>query len=283
MFFCIRELTFSTEKIIICNGVIAMNIISVRHDWPEKAGFLMSRPEGIDSYTFIHFSTPVIFKIGGRVINARPGACILYEPHTPQWFHSDKEVIHNWIHFGEDFAEVIKEYNIPLNTILYPNNTAFISDLFRKLEQEHFSENLRKAQLMENYAIEFLIRFERALAQGVPAVHLTRKERDKMRSIRQEVLSTPEKRWNVGRMAEAASLSPSRFHAVYKSAFGTSPMQDVIQSKVNYACSLLLADEAVTLQEIAEKLGYNDQYRFIRQFKAVMGDTPGAYRRKRKQ
>ena len=283
MFFCIIELTFPPAKIIIHRGVIPMNIISVRHDWPEKAGFLISRPEGIESYTFIHFLTPVTFKVEGRIVNARPGACILYEPNTPQWFHSERDVIHNWIHFGKDFAEVIREYKIPLNTVLYPNNTAFISDLFRKLEQEHFSENPKRARLMESYTIEFLIRFERALAQGAPTVHLTRKERDKMRSIRQKVLSTPEKRWNVGLMAEAASLSPSRFHAVYKSAFGTSPMQDVIQSKVNYACSLLLADENATLQEIAENLGYNDQYHFIRQFKAVMGETPGAYRRKRKQ
>ena len=80
-------------------------------------------------------------------------------------------------------------------------------------------------------------------------------------------------------MAEMASLSPSRFHAVYKALYGTSPLQDMIEAKINYACSLLLTNESLTLPAIAELLGYNDQYHFIRQFKAVTGQTPGAYRK----
>ena len=56
-------------------------------------------------------------------------------------------------------------------------------------------------------------------------------------------------------------------------------MQDVIASKISYARSLLVSNAQLTLPEIAEKLGYNDQYHFIRQFKAVTGQTPGAYRK----
>ncbi len=56
-------------------------------------------------------------------------------------------------------------------------------------------------------------------------------------------------------------------------------MQDLIDAKIGYAKSLLLSNDQLPLPDVAEKLGYNDQYHFIRQFKAVAGTTPGAYRK----
>jgi len=256
-----------------------MLLRSVRHDWPEKAGFLISRPQGLRYYTFLHFSTPVQFRIGAELIQARPGACIFYAPDTPQWFHSDREVIHNWLHAEPPLGALLQKLQIPQNTLLYPADTKFISDIFRKLEVEHFSDSPFKAELTDGYIWEFLIKFSRALQADTPATAIPRKARERLRAVRREILSQPEKRWTVAEMAQLASLSPSRFHAVYKSVFATSPMQDLIDAKIGYAKSLLLSDDQLPLPEVAEKLGYNDQYHFIRQFKTVTGVTPGAYRK----
>ena len=111
---------------------------------------------------------------------------------------------------------------------------------------------------------------------------IRRKEREKLGQVRQTVLSNPEKRWTVAEMATLASLSPSRFHAVYKSIFGTYPLKDLIEAKIRYAGSLLLSDESLILPQVSEMLGYNDQYHFIRQFKAVTGLTPGQYRKEKR-
>ena len=46
------------------------------------------------------------------------------------------------------------------------------------------------------------------------------------------------------------------------------------------AKSLLLSDKRYPLPQVAEMLGYNDQYHFIRQFRTETGMTPGDYRRK---
>jgi AraC-like DNA-binding protein len=64
--------------------------------------------------------------------------------------------------------------------------------------------------------------------------------------------------------------------------FGTTPGQDMIRGKMDHAKSLLLVDEYMPLATIAERLGYSSQYHFIRQFKQITGETPGAYRRKNK-
>ena len=51
-------------------------------------------------------------------------------------------------------------------------------------------------------------------------------------------------------------------------------------TKIEYAKSLLLQQPDLPLSAVAEKLGYHDQFHFIRQFKSVTGMTPGEYRKK---
>ena len=84
-------------------------------------------------------------------------------------------------------------------------------------------------------------------------------------------------------MAQKAALSPSRFHSVYKTMFGTTPIRDVLEAKIDYAKILLLADDFLSIQDVTDKLGYKSPYYFITQFKAVTGMTPGVYRKKNRQ
>ena len=259
-----------------------MLIHSIRHDWPEKAGFVISRPKGHPQYTFLHFSTPVRICVGGEVLDARPGACIFYSPNAPQWFSSQSDMVHNWMHAGSALMPLLSVYEIPENELLYPNNTDFISEIFQKIELEHFSNHPHREQLIDSYFTEFLIHFSRSIHTDSAQPILLRNEQIKFRNIRHQVLSQVDRKWTVTEIARLAALSPSRFHAVYKSLFGTSPIQDVIEAKIRYAKSLLLSDGSLTLPEIAEKLGYHNQYHFIRQFKAYTGKTPGAFRKEKR-
>ena len=256
-----------------------MILHSIRHDWPEKAGFLISRPTGHPKFTFLHFTTPIQIRVGDQILDAHPGACIFFSPGTPQWFHSESKVVHNWMHAEDSLGSLLTQFSIPADQLLYPRNSDFISESFRKIEQEFFSDFPNRALLIDGYLTEFLIRFSRALQTEVPHETIPRETRVRLRSVRQEILSHPETRWTVAQMADLAILSPSRFHWVYKTLFGTSPMQDLIDARVGYAKSLLLSDSHATLPEIAEALGYHDQYHLIRQFKSVSGMTPGEFRK----
>ena len=82
---------------------------SVRHDRSEKAGFLISRPQGLDIYTFLHFSTSIRFTFGDTVVNAQPGACIFYAPHVPQHFSSGKDVVHNRLHATPALSALLEQ------------------------------------------------------------------------------------------------------------------------------------------------------------------------------
>ena len=274
-----EKLTYSTDYTTMNVVVIKMIVTKIRHDWPFKPGFSISRPYGYPEYTFLHFSTPIRIRLNGEVIDAKPGACIFYAPGAPQYCRSDSNVIHNWMHATIDLKPLLEQYEIPENTLLYPDHDDYISGIFQKIEAEYFLADPHREELIGSYLAEFLIKFSRSIHGAHHRERISRGDAKKLRVLRQEVLSKPEEEWSVAKMAKKVSLSPSRFHAVYKAVFGTSPMSDVIEARITYARSLLLSDEGLTLPQVAERLGYHDQYHFIRQFKAQTRQTPGQFRK----
>ena len=218
-----------------------MEITDIRHDWPEKAGFTLVRPTGIEIYTFLHFMNSVEIEINREKVTVRPGACIFYAPDEPQWFHSDSNLTHNWAHFAPGFRVQLLRYRIPQNTLLYPRAAEFISGLFRKTEAAFFSNEPFREDLLEAYTTEFLVRFSRAIAEENYSPTVSRADREKMQNLRHTVLSDPEKHWTVPQMASLASVSASHLHALYRAVFGTSPMRDLIEARIRYAQSLLLS------------------------------------------
>ena len=138
--------------------------------------------------------------------------------------------------------------------------------------QEHYEA------VLDSYAVEFLAMLSRSVHKEQPP-ELNSADQNKLYRIRWQILSNADKKWTVEEMAQMASLSPSRFHALYRSLFGSSPMRDVIRAKMDLAKTILLLESKPTLAEVAERLGYKNVQHFIVQFKAATGMTPGTYRR----
>ena len=252
----------------------------MRHDWPETAGFAIARPDGYPIYTFLHFQTPVVLQLDGKTVNARPGACIFFAPGIPQYFHTDVALIHNWIHIDDRLGQWLMEYKLPVNQIFYPSDTDFISQIFQKIEAEHFGDYPHKEKMLDGYLHSFLILLSRSLQGYAPPPAAEQPEKLQMRAIRKTVLSQPDKRWTVNEMAAMAAMSVSRFHIAYKAYFGTSPMQDLKEAKLRYAVTLLTTQKQLSVLQVANQLGYDNPYHFIRMFKKAYGMPPGAYRKK---
>jgi len=79
-------------------------------------------------------------------------------------------------------------------------------------------------------------------------------------------------------MAGQVKLSTSYFSAAFKSSFGVSPHNYVIQRRVEFAKDKMLNSNA-PLCEIALDCGLSDQAHLSRVFRRMTGTTPSAWRR----
>lgn len=249
-----------------------------RYAWTERTPFTIRRPEGLSYITFLHFDCEVELLSDGEYKSEKPGACIFYGPYEPQWFRCEKGLIHDWIHFDSSLLLLLQEEDIKTSTVYRPKNSAFIGKIVRELELEHFSKHSDSDAYSYHKLSEFIIRFGRAIREETE-LNLSCERYTSLRTVRRELLTRCREPWTVTDMAELAGMSTSRFHAVYSKAFGSSPMDDIIEERLRCAKDLLLSTE-LTVGEIARDCGYESESHFIRQFRKRVGISPGKYKNK---
>lgn len=254
-----------------------MQVLDIRHDFPKNAGYRLDRPMGRNYYIFAHYYAPVRLQLGDRDFPVSAGSCVLIRPGTPQHLECDQPLIHNWIHFDCD-DQSLAEYGLPMDEPFTVANHHLLSNIVRQMEIEFFSHEIHRKRMLQCSMHRLLIWLDRALHKATADISVPKTMRLTISKLRHEILLHPEQAWTVEHMAQKASLSPSRFHAVYKAMFGTTPTQDQISARIENAKALLRSQPDLPIREAAAQLGYNDQYHFIRQFKALTGQTPGAYR-----
>lgn len=256
-----------------------MYINKIQYNWKRKAEDHIVGPVW-GYYNLFCFPEPVDIEVEGKIIHTRPNACIFNMPKHPRGFYFHKNTVIHWLHAERDIAQLLGAYQIPLNVVFYPEDPALVAELFGKLRLEFLANRPHREEMLSVYTQALVIALSRCENQAQTNPKLSNEMLSKMWELRSQILSEPKKTWSVAQMAESLSLSPSRLHAVYKAAFGTSPMKDVIRSKIDCAQSMLILDEDIPVSAVAEKMGYTNPYHFIRQFKELTGVTPGAYRKK---
>jgi len=81
----------------------------------------------------------------------------------------------------------------------------------------------------------------------------------------------------VDQMAELAHLSNSQFTRRFNALFQMTPARYLTRVRINASCSLLTRTD-LDLTSIAARCGFHDASHFVKQFKGLMGVTPGEYR-----
>ncbi len=81
----------------------------------------------------------------------------------------------------------------------------------------------------------------------------------------------------VEELAALAGMSPSHFSRVFRTAFGTSPIDWLRRERISQA-KRRLGDTEDSVQWIAQSVGYRDRFYFSKDFKKLTGLTPTAFR-----
>jgi AraC-like DNA-binding protein len=89
---------------------------------------------------------------------------------------------------------------------------------------------------------------------------------------------SPERRWTVKELAEAAALSRSAFSARFSELMGEPPMTYLTRWRMLRATRLLKNE--VSMETIADLLGYESEAAFRKAFKREIGIPPAQYRKR---
>ncbi len=255
-----------------------MYLTCIKSLWPEKEDFSIYRKSTGNQYIFVHMLTEGELIVDGKWRKAEKGACLITAPHSEQGVRaSGSAILHDWFHFvGGNTDEILRKYGLSPGNIYYPRDDSFVTHDIREAELAFVGTSSYAKELAALLIEVLFAHIGNTLSARAPkeSPYLYRRFTD----LRSEILLHYDKPYSVSQMADMLSLSPSRFHRLYKGYFGVSPARDVQNARIEHA-KLLLWQEGISVTEAAERLGYNNIYHFIRQFKEHVGITPGEYKK----
>jgi len=83
--------------------------------------------------------------------------------------------------------------------------------------------------------------------------------------------------WRVSELAQIAGLSTPTFERLCRKTLGIPPQKLIQRLRIEHAVQLITSTD-LTLGQVSAECGFYDQSSFTRQFRSVLGLTPGAYR-----
>ena len=86
--------------------------------------------------------------------------------------------------------------------------------------------------------------------------------------------------FDIDELARQVAVSPSYLFRLFKKKMDLTPMHYRTMVRIDKA-KLLLADEQLTVDSVAERVGFDDPKYFARVFRDLTGATPSSYRRSR--
>ena len=88
-------------------------------------------------------------------------------------------------------------------------------------------------------------------------------------------MKNPQKKHTVAELARLCGYSPGRFSHLYKQLYGMTPMQNVLEARIEMA-KRLLAYGGMAVGDVAEACGFQNIYYFSRCFKERTGTSPSS-------
>ncbi len=250
------------------------NITNIYYSQQREPYFYIDRPRGYPEYSFVHFTDGIETIIDGKSVLLPPHTCILWRPHTPQYFTSKVSVSHDWFHFTGNVEPFFGELGLPVDTWLHPKQWFFISEIMLELQDEFFSKKDGRETLMKLKSRELFLKLARNLGDA-PSESVA----EQMRHLRARMLANLAHPWSTAELAAKLSFSPSRFHSLYHDLYGTTPIDDLIRARINMAKYTLTSTDR-SVEQIAEELGYRSITHFSRQFKSFTSLSPLQYRKR---
>lgn len=255
-----------------------MKINNIGYNHKHDSDFFVLRPNGSGDNLLLLLKTSAVFVLNGKELHTDKNSFILFREGTPQDYRSDGgEFANDWFHFSVDEKDkaLFEALEIPFDKVISIGDMSNLSQLIKNMSYENYSSNLYKTDSVELYLQLFFIKLSEKL-HSAEEIRISSCY-DKMSILRAKIYSMPQNDWNIEGLAHELTMSKSHFEHTYKKIFGISPMNEVINSRIEHA-KFMLSSTDIPVNQIAEMCGYKSDIHFMRQFKAKLGVTPSGYR-----
>lgn len=255
-----------------------MEIKQARAMWPENIGFRLEREDTGNEYILLHYHTPVEVLTRDGLIRTSGNSFIIQQKHSHQLFTVvEKPLQHDWVHFEGYLDYLMQKSNLSYNALYEISDGNIITQIVYELELELIRQGIYFNDIMSN-KLELLIMLLGRIVNTPTYTPLNTSLSEKLLFVRSYVHQRYSEKWTVESMAKLIHLSPSKFYDSYKANFGISPKLDLQHIRIEHATYMLLHRD-YSIKEIAEKIGYENEYYFIRKFQEFKGEPPGKYRK----
>jgi AraC-like DNA-binding protein len=245
--------------------------------------YVIDRPGGYPVCSFCHFLSPTRIRTAEGLEEFDKGDCIFFDTRFPQWYRGvGIGFVNDWADFNSpDLQQLLAELKFPMNARFRPHQPVFISQILVEMRAEWINKDDHWMRSVASLIERLLVLVSRAIrvTEGIERKSPEFFHREGFRLVREEMYQHLDRPWATADFARMASLSPSRFTALYRKVFGMSPMDDLLSARMERAKRLLL-NENVSVAAVAERVGYDDVHYFSRLFHRKCGCPPSEYYRR---
>ena len=241
-----------------------------------KYFFTRAMSQHIDhDYLLMFFKTSFLYKDGNTFKRCDKNHYLLFPPHTNAEHGCGREgFVNDWIFFSGDAASaIIQQLALPLGTPFYIDDHSILGPYIHKIAAEHRLKHSCYEQQISATLTQMLVELGRqyALSQKTvsPAFDAINRAREYMLNHIEDPISVTE-------LAARANYSASRFCVLYRRFFSVTPIEDLLNARIEKAICLLKYNQT-SITETAALCGFTSLHYFSRKFKEKTGAPPSAY------
>ena len=244
-------------------------------DFRHKKGEFCQRLTS-ELYFISCFRTDYLTEYGGELVKGRAGDILISHPGDTLYHGPTPEMSsgfsNDWIKLsGDDVGELLMRYPLPRNLPFRTSDPAVVSRCIGSIGDELAQMRAGYLDKCRMLIESMLIDLYRDYTSGDRPT-----TEQRLDALRGRLISDCERHWTLADIAAIAGYSPSRLSCLYKKRFGVSPIDDIIDRRIERA-RLLLLHGAMTVEEVSERTGFTSIYYFSRTFKSRTGISPTAF------
>jgi AraC-like DNA-binding protein/quercetin dioxygenase-like cupin family protein len=274
-----------------------MRVLPFKIPKPSNAAILFQVDQGV-LYNALHHHEEIQISYikkgtgtlvaGDTVHSFSAGEVIVLGSFQPHVFNSDTadclmySVFFSAASFGVTFLQLeegkgIADFNAFAKAGFKTSITPEIDSLFQHINTAqgmhrlgHFIDLITVLKIKKSISLSTFI-YER---------HISEKDGKRMSAIFDFTLANYRREVHLNDLASLTSMTPHSFCKYFKQRTNKSYFSFLTEVRIAHACSLLEAQQEISIADVADRCGYKTLSHFNKNFKKLMKITPSAYRDK---